>query len=59
MLLIVAKITDFAPTNEGGPNAFVLMDTKEITVREVGAELFLQLNALHSSIIQKYSIYSS
>ena len=55
MLLIVAKITDFAPTIEGGPNAFVLMDTKEITVRKVGAELFLQLNTLDSS----YSIYSS
>ena len=38
MLLIFAKITDFAPTNKEDPNVFVLRDTKEITARKVGAE---------------------
>ena len=30
---------DFAPTIEGGPNVFVLMDTKEITVRKVETQI--------------------
>ena len=46
MLLIFAKITDFAPTIKGDPNAFVLMDTQEISARKVGAESFVEWNTL-------------
>ena len=49
-LLILAKITDFAPTIKGDRNAFVLMDTQEISARKVGAESFVEWNTLNSLI---------